>query len=120
METAVAFILLSLFGQQADDVMDVAAFAAYGVHIAGIQQVGGGKDFLKAPFPLAAWAGLPVPGQSPPGIEGHAEAMDFFAKHKRFKAHLGRNCVDNIRPGQQGERRIIFCNDPHAELGGMV
>ena len=46
--------------------------------------------------------------------------MDFFAKHKRFKAHLGRNCVDNIRPGQQGERRIIFCNDPHAELGGMV
>ena len=39
METAVAFILLSLFGQQADDVMDVAAFAAYGIYIAGIQQI---------------------------------------------------------------------------------
>ena len=120
METAVALILLSLFGQQADNVMDVAAFAAYGIHIAGIEQVGGGKDFLKAPFPLAAWAGLPVPGQSPSGIEGHAEAMDFPAEHEGLKAHLGGDRVDCIRPGQQGERRIIFRNDPHAAPGGMV
>ena len=120
METAVALILLSLFGQQADNVMDVAAFAAYGIHIAGIEQVGGGKDFLKAPFPLAAWAGLPVPGQSPSGIEGHAEAMDFPAEHEGLKAHLGGDRVDCIRPGQQGERRISFRNDPHAAAGGMV
>ena len=30
--------------------MNVAAFAAYGIHIAGIEQIGGGKDFLKAPL----------------------------------------------------------------------
>ena len=46
--------------------------------------------------------------------------MDFPAEHERLKTHLGGDRVDYIRPGQQGERRIIFRNDPHAELGGMV
>ena len=120
MEAAVALILLSLFGQQADSVMDVTAPAPYRIYIAGIQQVGGGKDFLKAPFPLAAWAGLPVSGQPPSGIEWHAEAMDFLAEHEGLKAHLGRDRVHHIHTGQQGERRIIFRNDLYAVPGGIV
>ena len=37
MEATVTLVLPALFGQQADSIMNVAAFASYGIHIAGIE-----------------------------------------------------------------------------------
>src|SRR5947209_7776780 len=67
-----------------------------GVEVARVADIDGGYQLGQRALPPSPSNGLPVIGQPPSGIEGHAEAAHLASGDQRLEAKLARHRVDMV------------------------